>query len=138
MKTEYTFEILTDHFQLLFGDERKAPILDTTSLWDTSGSVVSLPGHSELIGLGTVRYGGTTRLTLSFQSCEQEGWPGWERMGDFEVSLPSGRLIFWGPEIDDIDAAQGIDVDPGIYHGIAFCRGIEKVQNEMDTTGPDE
>lgn len=138
MKTEHTIELVTDHFQVLFGDEVRAPLVDTSSLWDVPGRVVYLSGFPELVGLGTVRFGGTTRLTIRIEEHHQAPQLGWQLMGGFEVHVPSGRLIFWGPELEDVGQAHGIELAPGCYQGSAFSRGTEKVLDEMASSGPDE
>lgn len=138
MNTEHRVELTTDHFQLLFGDSLEAPFVDTTALWDSPGRVASLSETPELVGLGTVRYGGTTRLTIRVATLPQEPLPGWQMMGRFELNVPSGRLVFWGPELEDIDQAPSIDLPIGRYRGMAFSHGTEAVVDEMADEGPDE
>lgn len=138
MKAEHAIELVTDHFQVLFGDGARAPLVDTTSLWDVPEGVVSLSGFPELVGLGTTRYGGTTRLSVRIEARQESPPSGWQPMGAFEVYVPSGRLIFWGPEIEDIDDAHGVELSPGRYQGAAFSRATEQVLDEMASSGPDE
>lgn len=59
-------------------------------------------------------------------------------MGTFEVNVPSGRLIFWGPELEDISQAPRVELFPGCYQGVAFSSGTEQVVDEMVLSGPDE
>jgi len=138
MRSEEVIELVTDHFQVLFGDEVQAPLFDTTALWDAPGRVVSLPGVSELVGLGTIRYGGTTRLTVRIADYQEAPTPDWQALGSFEVNVPSGRMIFWAPELEDIDLAPRVELPPGRYRGSVFSRGEEGVRDEMDSSGPDE
>lgn len=138
MKLERRIELTTDHFQLLFGDSVRSPLVDTTTLWDKPGRVVSLAGFPELVGLGTVRYGGVTRLTVRVVDQEEEAQTDWQLLGRFDVSVPSGRMIFWGPEIQSIREAVSLQLSPGCYRGKAFCRGAEAVVDEMAADGPDE
>jgi hypothetical protein len=59
-------------------------------------------------------------------------------MGEFDMEIPSGRVIFWGPELEDINQAVAIELLPGCYRGMAFSRGTEEVVDEMAPSGPDE
>ena len=138
MNTENVIEVVTDHFQLLFGDEAEAPRVDTSMLWDNPGRVVTLSDFPALVGLGTVRYGGTTRLTIRTADYQETPTPDWQIMGSFEINVPSGRLIFWAPELEDLDRAPIIELPPGHYQGRAFIRGSEELHDEMASDGPDE
>jgi len=138
MKTEDRVEVVADHFQVLFGDKAQAPLVDTVALWDTPGRIVCLEGSPELVGLGTIRYGGTVRLTIHVGGDQEAPMPDWRELGRFEVNVPSGRLIFWAPELENIDLAPGLDLPPGRYVGSAFSRGEEDVHDEMASEGPDE
>lgn len=138
MKSTHKIELATDHFQILFGDSVEAPLIDTTTLWDSPGCAISSSQLSELIGLGTTRYGGTTRLRVDITETPLETPLGWKSMGCFELNTSSGQVIFWGPELEDITKAASIRLPPGRYQGAAFSRGTEAVVNEMDPDGPDE
>lgn len=138
MKKEKVIELVTDHFQVLFGDELQAPLVDTTALWDAPGRVVAMAGVSELVGLGTIRYGGTTHLTIRIDDYQEIPTSDWQMLGSFEVNVPSGRMIFWAPEVEDINLAPRVELSPGRYRGSAFSRGEEGVHDEMDSSGPDE
>lgn len=139
MKTdEIEVVTVTDHFQVLFGDARAAPFVDTSRLWDASGRVVTMHGFPTLVGLGTARFGGPTRLIVRANGAQAYPTSDWKAMGNFEVDVPSGRLIFWGPELEDIAHAPGTDLPPGHYEGSAFSRGEEEVRDEMSSDGPDE
>ena len=138
MNTENAVELVSDHFQVLFGDGVQAPHIDTTTLWDASGRIASLEEFPELVGLGTIRYGGVTRLTIRVNEFQDIPAPDWRELGGFEVNVPSGRLIFWAPELENIALAPGFDLPPGLYEGRAFSRGEEGVHDEMASEGPDE
>lgn len=138
MNVQHRIELIADHFQILFGDSEQAPLIDTTTLWDSPGRVASLPGISELVGIGTVRYGGATQLTIRIEDSPQVLLSGWQLMGRFEVNVPSGRLIFWGPELEEISQAPGVKLPSGRYEGLAFSQRTELVVDEMAADGPDE
>ena len=138
MSTENAVELVADHFQVLFGDGVQAPLIDTTTLWDAPGRIASLEKFPELVGLGTIRYGGATRLTIRVDEYQEVPAPDWRALGSFEVNVPSGRLIFWAPELENIDLAPGFDLPPGLYEGSAFSRGEEDVHDEMASEGSDE
>lgn len=138
MSREDAVEVVADHFQVLLGDGVQAPSVDTTTLWDKPGRVACLEGFPELVGLGIIRYGGTIRLKIRFDDHDETTPAGWRALGRFEVNVPSGRLIFWGPELERIESAPGIDIPPGRYEGSAFSRGEERVYDEMASEGPDE
>src|SRR5690606_13661776 len=138
MIVERTLDVVTDHFQLLIGDSVQAPLLDTTALWDSPGRVASLKGSPELVGLGTVRYGGKTRVTLRVGDHLDESLRGWSLLGEFFLSVPSGELILWGPELENIHLASKVSVPKDGYQGAAFVRGAVLVTDEMSPDGSDE
>lgn len=138
MKSTHEITLTTDHFQVLFGDSVQAPLVDTTALWEPPGRVIVSSELSELIGLGTVRYGGTTRLRVDIAEAPPDVPPDWQPMGCFDLNIPSGQLIFWGPELADISKAASLRLRPGHYQGAAFSRDTEAVVDEMDPDGPDE
>lgn len=138
MNENLNIEVSADHFQILFGDAREAPLLDTSTLWDAVGQVVTLPRHAELVGLGTVRSSGKIRLAVDFSDNQMDEPPGWQRMGSFNLAVPSGKIVFWSPETEDIDQCTTISVQAGNYHGLAFSRNTNEVVDEMNPIGPDE
>lgn len=138
MNAEFKVEVATDHFQLLFGDSVEAPRVDTSALWDSPGAVASLHGVPELVGLGLARYGGVARVAVLIVASGLTSVLGWQDLGRFKLSVPSGRLIFWGPEAESLSDAPSVQLPSGEYQGAAFCRGAEAVVDEMAADGPDE
>jgi hypothetical protein len=138
VNAEFKVEVATDHFQLLFGDSVEAPRVDTSALWDFPGAVASLHGVPELVGLGIVRYGGNARVTVLIAASACASVSGWQELGRFKLRVPSGRLIFWGPEAESLSDAPSVQLPSGEYQGAALCRGAEAVVDEMAADGPDE
>ncbi|MEF2148458.1 hypothetical protein [Aquilutibacter rugosus] len=138
MNIEIILDVFADHFQVLMGDSVRAPLVDTTALWDLPGRLGTLKGCSEIVGLGTIRYGGKTGITVRVGDHQELPSPDWLLLGKFDLDVPSGRLIFWGPEIETTVSAPGVDLSPGGYEGTAFSRGEQNVHDEMDSEGPDE
>lgn len=138
MRAEATIEVVGDHFQVLLGDERLAPMVDTSRLWDAPGRVAAMPGSAEILGLGTARQGGVFRLTVRIEDAVEPTPPGWKVLGAFDLDVPSGRLVVWGPELDDIDVAPRVDIPAGRWRGMACSRGEDAVLDEFESTGPDE
>jgi hypothetical protein len=132
------FSVKTDHFQLLLGDGQKGPTVDTSSLWDSGGDVAVLPDARALVGIGTVRYGGSTRVQFEVLPGPSDGGgPGWTLKGTFELQVDSGEVVFWGPEQRDIDSATRVDVPNGHYSGLVMSSGTERVTDEEAVEGPD-
>ena len=137
-KTRHQLEVPTDHFQVLVGDAKRGPEVDTTHLWDAGGALVSLKGAPELVGLATVRAGGITRVEVDVLPGPFTVGDKWLDLGGFILSVPSGRIILWGPEVNDLSQAPSLSLPPGRYEGRAFSRGTEAVKDEMAPNGPDE
>lgn len=138
MNIEKIFDVVADHFQVLMGDSVGAPLIDTTALWDMPGRLGVLEKFPEIVGLGTIRFGGKTRITVRVADHQELPSPDWRLLGKFDLDAPSGRLIFWGPEIETVKSAPGVDLSPGCYEGCAFSRGEQDVHDEMASEGPDE
>lgn len=133
-----SFEINFDHFQFLIGDRKRGPLVDTSSLWDKSqiiGIVVDVP---EIVGISTVRYGGKLQVGIQVARNPEIDCNSWDRIGEFEINLPSGELIVWAPETEDIDQSPTVSVPSGRYLGVAYSRGTDDVTDEMETVGSDE
>jgi hypothetical protein len=134
----YRFEIENDHFQILLGDRVYGPLVDTMHLWDSGGRVAAMPNAPELVGLGTARYGGKTRIEVEITTSPPGPQSGWTSMGELSLYVPSGELVLWGPEALNTDQAPAVTLEPGRYFGSAFSRGTDAVIDEMATEGPDE
>lgn len=133
----YEFELLTDHFQFLLGDAELGPLVDTTRLWDIHSPVVSMPDAQELVGVATVRYGGTTKVQLEILRSPPGAAAGWQTLGMFTLAVPSGRLVVWAPESAAVDGGPSVWIEPGTYSGKAAATGTEEVADEMAQRGPD-
>ena len=134
----YTFDIENDHFQILLGDRDRGPLVDTTQLWGSAGSVAVTPNAPELVGLGTARYGGKTRVHVETSSSPPRPQSGWTEMGKFALYVPSGEIIIWAPESLDLRKMPTVSIERGRYLGFAFSQGTDAVVDEMATDGPDE
>lgn len=133
------FVLYADHFQVLAGDREEGPLVDTTSLWDSADSVASLSDQDTIVGIATVRFGGSTNFEIEIATQPPVDPADWKRLGEFTLRAPSGEILFWGPESPD-PAAQGTRVQlpsPGTYKGIAYSFGAEQVTDEMAPSGPD-
>ncbi len=135
----YQFDVEGDHFQILIGDRVRGPLVDTTELWESGGRIAAMLNAPELIGLGTARYGGKTRILVELE-LPPHGLvtPGWTPMGEFLLHIPSGEILLWGPEAADLGNMSTVRLEPGMYHGRAFSRGTDAVLDEMASEGPDE
>lgn len=138
MKVAHQIEVPTDHFQFMFGDKQQGPLLDTSSLWDGAGHVAQLPGHSELVGMGVVRSGGRIRLMVDVRNNEASEDCEWHPLGKFHLAVPSGEILFWSPESEDLESCPAISLPAGDYLGLASARGMEQVSDESELEGPDE
>jgi hypothetical protein len=135
---ESSFEIDFDHFQFLIGDKTNGPLIDTATLWDTSQLIGSVDHASEIVGISTVRYGGKLKVLVLVSETPEIDCDSWNRIGLFDIDLPSGKLIVWGPETDNLDQSPTVSVPPGRYAGAAYSRGTDDVTDEMENEGPDE
>jgi hypothetical protein len=129
-----------DHFQLLMGDSKHGPMIDTTHLWDTASGVAQLPKHPELVGIPTVRYGGPITIDIEVTAAptnDEVTGVDWESIGEFSLRVDSGEIIFWGPELEDLAAAPCVACQPGTYAGIVFVAGSAEIIDEMVSDGPD-
>lgn len=136
---KHTIDVRTDHFQLLFGDRDLAPNVDTTRLWASDGPVATLLSSPEIVGVGTIRFGGLTHVAV--EVTEDLSAPtdrDWTILGTFTLSVPSGALVFWGPESPrPTEGPKVILPAPGTYQGILLAQGIDQVKDEMAPDGPD-
>ena len=132
------FELDTDHFQILLGDGEQGPLVDTSTLWNTAGGVAALSDDPYVVGIGTVRQGGRTRVRVDLKEDTggviEEG----KYLGDFLLSLPSGRLMVWSPETEDLANAPNVSMEPGRYRGRAFGLGLDEVRDESALEGPEQ
>jgi hypothetical protein len=133
----YEFQVTTDHFQLLFGDSEHGPDVDTTNLWrENNNRVASIPPY--IVGLPTIRYGGKTKVQVEVTDAPPLGKSSWQPIGDFALEVPSGQVVFWGPELVDLSQARYVTLPAGSYAGIVLARGRECVKDEMADEGADE
>ena len=133
----HQFELLTDHFQFLFGDAIEGPRADTTNLWDADGSIGVIEEEPVVIGVATVRHGGRTTVLLGVHESRPAEELGWRSLGEFTLSLPSGKVLLWAPETDDVEASPSLALEPGTYRGVAMVHGDEEVSDEKASEGPD-
>jgi len=133
----YKFQMNSDHFQFLFGDRKYGSDVNTEIIWGGNiNGVVFIPPYT--VGVPTIRYGGSTKLQVEVTDTPRSSDFGWQPLGHFELELPSGQLIFWGPELVDLSQAQSVALSAGSYAGIVLARGGELVTDEMADEGPDE
>ena len=112
----------------------RGPKEDTSEIWAAGGAIAR---GQYLVGLTTVRYGGTAKLTVDIEDATQSDGD-WTPMGDFAFEVPSGQLIVWCPELVDMGKAPTVPVSPGRYVGRGMSKNTESVTDEMDAEGQDE
>jgi hypothetical protein len=130
--------VSTDHFQFYLGDRKRGPFIETSGLWEKGEKVAFVPDSPELVGVLTARYGGKTRIHVDVGGTADEASKGWSELGEFTIFVPSGEIIFWGPEMSEIKSCPSIKLPPGRYRGKAYSRGTDEISDEMDEEGPDE
>ena len=134
----HDIEIESDHFQVLVGDAKAGPLVDTSEIWDARGSIGASPGDPTLVAIGTTRFGGRTQLTVTVGDDGPPAWPGDARfLGEFVLDVPSGEILVWAPESDDLSLHPRVQVVPGMYSGIAVGMNLEMVSDEMEQEGLD-
>jgi hypothetical protein len=134
----HEFEVVTDHFQFFLSDSLLGPESDTSAIWDQGGSVVTSPELPGIVAVATARYGGRTRVAVHIGHERPAASEGWEELGSFALTVPSGMVVLWGPEVDDFDTVPRVPLDPGRYEGLVRARGTDEIEDEMDPDGPDE
>jgi hypothetical protein len=132
------FILENDHFQFYAGDRKNGPYVDTSEIWGAGGPFACVSSQPFLVGIGTVRYGGQTRIQVEVAERPVTISDDWTKLGDFDLDLPSGELLLWAPETPDICRSASLRLSPGSYQGMAYCRGTNLVLDEMDEEGPDE
>src|SRR4029079_8281060 len=132
------FVIPIDHFQFFAGDRRLGPLVDTSDIWRNNAKVAYLSGSPELVGIGTVRYGGRARVQIEFAENTNQIESDWTKLGEFTLALPTGELVLWAPESVDIRNCPSLRLPSGTYQGEAYSRGTLDVMDEMEEDGPDE
>ena len=138
MTMRYVCDVENDHFQVLLGDSVRGPRVDTRHLWDAGTTIATLPNEREIVGLGTVRYGGRVRVVIETCPSLPIAPEGWAELGAFTLSLPSGDLLLWGPEAEDMSKAPSVSVGPGTFQCAAYSKGTDAVPDEMAPVGNDE
>jgi hypothetical protein len=136
----HSLVVLGDHFQVLVGDSKYGPMIDTSHLWDSAAGVAQLPDQPQLIGIPTIRYGGLIAIELEIAQENFSNFPiepVWTPIGEFSITTQSGELIFWGPELQDLTLAPRVLCQAGTYRGIAFSSGSTEVVDELLPEGPD-
>lgn len=115
---QYEYTIITDHYQFYVEDEECSA--DTSTIWDTNQGDGLLAVTSCLIGAGTVRYGGETRVIVHVLKRRPiDGFDECDHIVEASIDVPSGRLVVWSPE-NEFSMAPRIRVQPGIY-GVRTC-----------------
>jgi hypothetical protein len=132
----YDIEVQSDHFQVLVGDAKAGPLVDTSGIWNVHGNIGASPGDPTLVAIGTTRFGGRMQLTVIVgddrpPACDARV------LGEFVLDVPSGEILFWAPESDDLSLHPRIRVAPGMYSGIAIGMNLELVSDEMEQEGLD-
>jgi len=134
----YDFEIQTSHFQFLVGDRGRGPTADTTILWETGGAVATSPDLPEVVGVGTVRFGGNTRVSIEIIDTPLLAKEDWTELGRFSVTVTTGSLAIWGPEAANLSSMPAVPLAPGKFSGVAYVRGTEGSIDDAAPNGPDE
>jgi hypothetical protein len=130
--------VKADHFQILVGDREKGPLVDTTNLWNSAEPIPSIPGAPELIALPLARFGGAVRVELAvLADAPDQQTSSWESLGRFKLEVPSGELLFWGPECENPSASLRAQVPKGSYAGEAYACGRDQVTDEYAEEGQD-
>jgi hypothetical protein len=130
--------VKADHFQILVGDRAQGPLVDTSGLWDSEGPIPSVDGIRALIALPIARFGGTVHVEIDI--CSERppsGLSPWEDLGSFEIDVPSGELLLWGPETLDMAEAASVRVPAGSFRGQALALNANQLTDELASDGPD-
>jgi hypothetical protein len=131
-------EVVADHFQFLVGDSAAGILADTTSLWRSRGVLGQIEESPEIVGIGTIRSGGRTKVVVTVGGkSPAEGAEG-RVLGQFRLRLPSGIAVLWGPSAVDLSGAPSVRVPPGTYLGVATLRWEDQVSDEEAEEGPEE
>lgn len=130
--------VRADHFQIFIGDRDRGPLVDTTDLWNSAESIPSVPGAPELIALPLARFGGVVRVELDvLADAPDQQASSWESLGRFKLDVPSGELLFWGPECENPSASLRAQLPSGSYAGEAYACGIDQINDEYAEEGLD-
>ena len=114
----YDFTIQTDHFQFYLEDQDSQT--DTSMLWVEQAISDHLAVAPDLIGVGTARYGGPTRIVIEIeQSRPTESFDAWDRVAECSINIHSGQMIIHAPEADPSDA-ESISLPAGAYGAMVY------------------
>lgn len=132
---QYEYTIITDHYQFYVEDEECSA--DTSTIWDTSQGGGLLAVNSCLISIGTVRYGGETRVIIQVLDRRPiDAVDEYDHVVEASIEVPSGRLVVWSPE-NEFSTAPRISVRPGIY-GVRVCYGNTNAVADTNATSGDD
>lgn len=135
----YELEIQTSHFQFLVGDRKRGPLANTTPLWKGGGGAVATsPDLPEVVGIGTVRYGGLTRVSVEITDTRPSSNEDWTELGCFSIDVTSASLALWGPEEVNLGTMRSIPLPSGRYSGVVLLHGAEEPCDEAAQDGPEE
>jgi hypothetical protein len=125
------FMIRTDHFQFFLADENYSS--DTSSIWTDEAIDRQIACGTDLIAVGTVRYGGETNVIIELQddTISENGSPA------CTINTSSGMLVLFSPESDFVTCPR-IPVIPGAYKVFIAFEGLESVSSEEALTGDDQ
>jgi hypothetical protein len=130
-------KVIADHFQFLIGDSTVGITVDTTQLWQSRGIVGVMADVPEIVGIGTIRSCGWTRVVVTVGDALASERPAGRTLGQFVLHLPSGIALLWGPNAVDLSSAPRVRVMPGTYRGTVVLHGDEGV-DELAEEGPEE
>lgn len=128
---QYEYTIITDHFQFYVEDEECGA--DTSTIWDTSQVNGLLAFNRCLMSIGTVRYGGETRVIVQVLDRRPiDAFDEYDHVVKASIDVPSGRLMVWSPE-NGFSTAPRISVKSGI-HGVGVCYGNISTVTDTNVT----
>lgn len=130
---ELKFTVQTDHFQFFLADEDYST--DTSSIWTDEALDRQIACDTDLIAVGTARYGGGTNIVIEIQgqgdTSSEIGSPA------CTINTSSGVLVLFSPE-SDFATCPRIPVTPGAYKIFVAFEGLESVRNEEALSGDDQ
>jgi len=129
------YVLTTDHFQFYLADENFGA--DTSSLWNKQAMENMLAADSDIISVGTVRFGGRTNVFIEVRSVPAVySTENWSRVVECSIKTSSGVFMLFAPE-SNYDDTPRIKVEPGVYSVLVLYENLESVADEMAQTGDD-
>jgi len=133
---EYQATLHTDHFQFFVADEQYQT--NTATIWTEEALHHQVACGTDLVAVGTVRYGGETRVIVRLDDgndvrdhvkADDAPW--------CEITISSGIVALFAPE-SDYATCPRISVPPGRYSVLVVVENGDKVQDELAVSGNDQ